>query len=304
MALAAALATAIGVLMAVANLLPVRSPSSTLDSDGLHVLRWVLHPRVTAAASSVDRTQLDKIIEETHHPLVLLAAVFRRRQIDSGYPQFVPMAERLNAIAHDERTKPAHRGAIAAQLAVTFGASYLHMGIVQGKAIDRANADELIEIAELGYRLRPEDERVRIGLAIVRLLDHRPAEARQVLARLRPATPETHAVATQLFAIAEIYLGNRDRAGAILARLGDGDPVMAQIVSALSSSWELPALVSDGADDHGAGGSQSATADSVVSSDENPPASAASAASPETDSVGADPVIATSSPEGSTPPRP
>jgi hypothetical protein len=55
---------------------------------------------------------------------------------------------------------------------------------------------------------------------------------------------------------------------------------------------------------HGAGGSHSATADSVVSSDENPPASAASAVSPDADSVETDPVIAVNSPEGSTPVRP
>jgi len=140
---AAAFAAVIGVLVGVANLLPVRLTESTLDPDGLNALRWVLHPRISTASSTTDTAPLDKIIEKTDHPLVLLAAVIQRFRVDPAYDQIVPMAERLSAIAHDEHTKPKHAGIIASQLALLFGSSYLIRGIVEGNAIDRANADEI-----------------------------------------------------------------------------------------------------------------------------------------------------------------
>ena len=297
--LVAAFAAVTGVIFAAANLIPIRPSSPSLDPDGLNLLRWVSRPRLMSAATTNDRGRLDQTIDTTDHPLVLLVAVMRRRQIDSGYQQFVPMAERLNGIAHDERTKPAHAATIAAQLAVTFGTGYLRLGIVEGNAIDRANADELIEIAELGHRLRPRDEATRIGLAVARLLDHRPAEARALLTGLRATTPLTHGLSTQLFALAEIYLGHRERADALLATVRAGDPAMSEIHSALRSADALPALVQGSV--VYSGGSQSSMPGPSTGS-------TASAASPSVGATAAtaasDPVIATSSPEGSTPPRP
>lgn len=283
-----ACAAIIGVIFGVANLLPVRLRVTAPDLDGLTLARWIFRPRLTTAATTTDVAHLDRIIERTRHPLVLLAAVIRRRAIDPGYPRFVAMAERLNAIAHDARTKPAHAAAIAADLALTFGIGYLHMGIVEGNAIDRANADELIEIAELGHRLRPKNEYTRLGLAVARLLEHRPAPARDLLAGFRGSRLATYVTATQLFAIAEIYLGRRERATAILARLSHGDPALSQIISTLTSTDALPALVRDRGAHAGDGSPSADSVSSAVS----------------VDSVGADAPMAASSPEASTPLRP
>jgi len=155
-----------------------------------------------------------------------------------------------------------------------------------------------IEIAELGLRLRPKAGDARIGLAIARLLDHRPAEVRQLLAGFRAARADTHALATQLFVVAEIYLGHRERADAILATLSDGsDQPASAVVAALRATDALPPLVQD--QPGHSGGSQSSRS-FPGTSEANPPASAASAAS-DSGSVCAGPVIATSSPDGSTP---
>lgn len=241
--MAAALAGAIGLVVAVMNLLPIRLPGSTLDPDGLSLLRWVFRPRRTTAASLADPARLDRIIATTEHPLVLLSAVFRRQAIDSGYTEFAATADRLNAIAHDERTNRRHATIIASALALTFGLGYLHMGVVQGKPIDRDNADELIDAAELGFRLRPKYEPAQFGLAIARLLDGRASEARHLLAGFRARKPETHELATGLFAIAEIYLGHAERADQVIATIGDGDPTMTEILASLRSAPALPALV-------------------------------------------------------------
>jgi hypothetical protein len=297
---AAAFAAGTGVLFGVVNLLPIRMPVSAPDPDGLNLMGWLFRPRLSTAATISDPARLDKIIETTGHPLVLLTAVLQRQQIDSGYSQLVPMAERLSAIAHDKRTKPAHASAIAAQLAVLFGMSYLHMGIVVGNAIDRDNADEIIEIAELGFRLRPKNERARIGLAIARLIDHRPAQARDLLASLRATTATTLALSTLVFAIAELYLGHRAKAASLASTLRDHE---GQLLSALLATDALPRLVLDDPDAHAPTGSSS-VGGSVTLSDGNPPASAASYATSASAPAGTTPVIAVSSPEGSTPLRP
>lgn len=316
----AASAAVLGVLVAAVNLLPFRLGMSGPDPDGLNLLRWAFRPRVSTAAAVADPARLVAIIDRTSHPLVLLTAGLRLMAVAPGHPRVVPTAERLNAIAHDPRTKPAHAGIIASRLALAFGWSYLHMAIVRRTPVDRANADEIIEIAELGFRLRPRDEYARLALATVRLLDHRAGEARDLLAGFSAARPEAYALATGLFALAEIYLGNRTRADAVLTsasadRSAPDWPRFAldqigfdlnAMLAALGAAEGLPPLV---APDQASEGSQSPTA-YLGSSEANPPASAASAASatsldpaPSTALAAADPAIAASSPDGSTPLR-
>jgi len=265
---------------------------------------------------------------------VLLAAGVRLVAVAPHHPRVVPTAERLNAIARDPRTKPAHAGTIASRLALTFGPVYLHMAVMARSPVDRATAAEVIELAELGFRLRPRDERARLALATARLLDHRPGDARDLLAGFSAARPETYALATGLFALAEIYLGNRERAEAIRASAtGRSAPkahhfAMAAMVAALTSAEPLPPLTKpdqsggpeptsepDQGPDQASEGSQSPTA-YLGSSEANPPASAASAASARAPASASslasvdpiasradDPAIAASSPEGSTPLR-
>jgi hypothetical protein len=77
----------------------------------------------TIAAGRLDGAQLDQLVSATDDPLVLLAA-FERRWLsgtEMDEDQFVGYAERLSAIARDQRTDPAHAGIVAARLATIFG---------------------------------------------------------------------------------------------------------------------------------------------------------------------------------------
>lgn len=257
---------AAGAAQGVANLLPYRMMSG-LRSDGANVLRWTFRSGQaraeldhrqraaqtaqtvrTIADGTVDGAQLDKIISSVDDPLVFFAAVERRWQVgtDRDSSRFVAEANRLSAIAHDKRTDPAHAGLIAKRLATLFGMLYLHAAIVDSVPVGRADADEITDIAELGARLLPDDVGARIGLAIARLLNHRPAEASRLLIGVQISTTGVYALACQVRAIAEIYLGDQAQADRFVAAAGTGDRGMHEILAALSASGtagQLPILV-------------------------------------------------------------
>ncbi len=255
--------TLTGIAFGLVNLLPYRLPSG-LRSDGLLALRWALHS--AGARAELDRGQraegrikayraiagsyLEGIrlneVTATDDPLILLAW-FERRWMAGDHDRIVAEAERLSAIAHDEVTDPAHAGLIAGRLATIFGMSYLFAAIVDDQPVDRTHIDEIVEIGELAARLLPENVHARIGLAIVRLLDHRPEEARDLLAGITSAgiQSDAMAVAVQVRAVAEVYLSDQAQADPLIAAFGDGNPAMRQILTALRASattGQLPTL--------------------------------------------------------------
>jgi hypothetical protein len=231
-------------IMGVANLIPVRA-TRTGGTDGFKILLWAFRPRVTTAGASSDPAQLARIIATTTDPLVLLAAVKRRIGIDpKGYTEFIADADRLLAIARDERTRRAAAAAIAQWLSLHFGFAYLHMTIAEGAPVGRADREEIVETAELAVRLNPQGKPSRIGLAVARLLDGRPAEARDLLTGFRTATKGQHAVVVRLFAVAEIYLGNGGRAEELLASVTQPiDAQLRDVLAKLRNATELPPLV-------------------------------------------------------------
>jgi hypothetical protein len=251
-------ATLIGVTVGVVNLLPHRNPSG-LPSDGLLALRWTLNSvqaradlercrqaehRTRAmraiAGNHPDGVRVDDIGTATGDPLVLVTA-FERRWLTATVEdndQIIAEAERLSAIAHDERTDPVHGGLIAGRLATIFGTWYLYAAIVDGQPVGRTDTDEIIEIGELAVRLLPENVHARIGLAIVRLLDHRPADARDLLLDVHAtdAQPDAGMLAMQVRAAAEIYLGDLAQADQLIAAAGTGNLAMRQILTTLLGS--------------------------------------------------------------------
>jgi hypothetical protein len=233
---------AFAALVALGNLLPVRIASR--PTDGYNLLRWIFWPDLTTAENSADFRQLETIIATTQDPRILLAAVRRRHAIDpTGYAEFITDADRLLAIARDEHTDRAAAGDIALWLALEFGFGYLHMAIVAGEPIDGANREEIIETAELAARLAPKSKLARVGLAIVRLLDDRPAQARDLLLKVTSRSKAEHAVVLSLFAVALTYLGNRARATAVLASAPQpANPLLHAIVAQLRAATELPPL--------------------------------------------------------------
>jgi hypothetical protein len=229
--------------LGVVNLIPVRKTKSG-GTDGYKIFLWAFRPSVTTAASCADPGQLARIVAATQSPLVLLAAVRQRRSIDpAGYPQFISDAERLAAIARDPATRPADAAAIAQWLALQFGFSYLHRSIALGEPVGRADVDQIVGIAETAARLKPKSKAARIGLAVARLLEDRPADALALLANFRSDAKAQHALVTRLFAVAEIYLGNRARADALLASVTQPiDQQMRDILAKLRGATELPPL--------------------------------------------------------------
>ncbi|WP_432971726.1 hypothetical protein [Dactylosporangium sp. CA-233914] len=261
-------ATVTGLATGLLNLLPFRLPSG-LRSDGSNVLRWTLNPgkaraelerrqRVAARVRTVhaivggrvDGARIDEIVAASDDPLVLLAAFERRPRVDTDEDRarIVAEAERLSAIAHDERTDPNHASLIAGRLATLFGMQYLYVAIVDGAPVSRADTDEIIDIGELAFRLRPDDIHARIGLAIVRLLDHRPLETRGLLVgahSITSAYPRTGALMMQIRAVAEVYLGDQQQADRLIAAAGDDSPAIHAILAALKASaatGQLPPL--------------------------------------------------------------
>jgi hypothetical protein len=101
-------------------------------------------------------------------------------------------------------------------------------------------------MSELAVRLQPENLHARIGLAIARLLDHRPGDARDLLVGIHAATSEpAAALAMQVRAVAEIYMGDHQQADRLVAAAGDRNPPMRRILTALRTSetaGRLPAL--------------------------------------------------------------
>jgi hypothetical protein len=239
------LAAVIPAAMAIRSLIPARSKAFR-PTDGYLLLRWIFRPRLTTAQRSADKSQLATIIATTTDPLVLLSAVKRRDGLDpTGYPAFIADAERLLAVARDKRSDRATAGAIAEWLSLRFGFAYLHATIVAGQPVDRADREEIIETAELAVGLEPESKPARIGLALARLLDDRPAEALELLSDFPSSTPAQHNVAMWLFAVALVYSGDRGRADALLASVAepaDTPALRREILAKLRSATELPPL--------------------------------------------------------------
>ncbi|GAA3209341.1 hypothetical protein ACFO1B_51525 [Dactylosporangium siamense] len=251
----ALLAAAItGAVFGSGNLLPFRVGSGQ-RSDGANLLRWTFRSGQARAeldrgqrlirtvqtvkniaGGNVDTARLDTILAKAEDPLVLLAAFVHRwgNGFDTDNGQLIADAERLSAIAHDKDTHPVRAGLIAGQLATFFGMSHLHAAIVHGKPVDRPNADEIIELGELGVRLRDTPD-TRIGLAVTRLLDHRPEEARTLLVGIRPgtATPAADALALQVRAVAELYLGDHAQADRLVAAVGKLNPAIREMLTVL-----------------------------------------------------------------------
>ena len=260
-------ATIAGAVLGSADLLPLRSASGRLRSDGANVLRWTFRSGSARAeldraqrlvrtgrtvkdivAGKVDPARLDRIVAEADDPLVLLAA-FNRRLTNGVYSdssQFIADATRLDAVARDERTDPVHAALIAARLVTIFGILYLYSAIVEGKPVNRTDADEIISMAELGVRLRDNWD-TRVALAITRLLDHRPAEVRALLVDIRGggADPATEALALQIRALAEIYLGDHAQADRLVTAAGDVTLIekMLTALRAPDTTGRLPSLV-------------------------------------------------------------
>jgi hypothetical protein len=230
-------------LLGVTSLIPIRNTKAG-GTDGYKIFLWAFRPRVSIARSSVDPVQLASIVAATKSPLVLLAAVRQRRSIDPvGYTQFIGDAERLDAIARDADTRRSDAAPIAQWLALHFGFSYLHMGIALGEPVGRADLDQIVEIAETAARLQPTSTPTRIGLAVARLLEDRPAEALNLLTGFRSVTTAQHALVTRLFAVTEIYLGHSERAEALLASVTQPvDVQMRDILAKLRGATDLPPL--------------------------------------------------------------
>jgi hypothetical protein len=230
-------------VLGVSSLIPIRNTKAG-GTDGYKIFLWAFRPRVTTAGSSADPVQLARIVATTKSPLVLLAAVKRRHSIDAGgYTQFISDAERLVAIVRDPGTRPADAAAIAQWLALHFGFSYLHISIALGQPVGPADLDQIVEIAETAARLKPTSKPARIGLAVARLLEDRPADAVNLLTDFRTATRAQHALVTRLFAVTEIYLGHRARADDLLASVTQPvDAQMRDILAKLRGAAELPPL--------------------------------------------------------------
>lgn len=245
-----------GALIGAGNLLPLRTASGQ-RFDGAQLLRWTLRSgtaraeladaqravrtvravkRITSGA--VDPARLDAIIADAADPLVLLAAVERRWRSGPD-SRVVADAERLSAIAHDEHTDPAHAALIAARLATIFGLSYLYTTIVQGTPVARTDIDEIIELGELGVRLADTPD-TRIGLAVTRILDHRYKEARALLVGVRTGTasPAADALASQVRALAEVYLGDHAQAARLVTAAGRANPAIHEMLTALRAAPE------------------------------------------------------------------
>jgi hypothetical protein len=230
------------VVNGVVNLVPMQLRRGR-TTDGWKMVQWIFRPRGMTVATTVDLAQLARIIETTPDPVLLLSAFVRRWDLDSDRSWRLTVASRLDAMARDPHTPPTVAALTASVLATVFGTEYLYLAVVAGTPVDRATVDRINGIAELGARLSPNGDGGRVGLAIAALLAHRPAQARDLLAGQQSKTAEGHATLSYVFAIAEIYLGNRARADEVVAAAGDGAPMLRAVVSRLCSASVLPPLV-------------------------------------------------------------
>jgi hypothetical protein len=239
-----------------ANLVPFRSRRG--PSDGLRVAQWIGGPtrrrqalalraeatatlqRAATINSGAEDARLHTIIDTDSDPALVLLAAARRWKRDNSVPtpEMVHDGRRLAAIVRDPHT-PTPLAAVAATfVAALLGNAYLRSTIVRKESVQQSTVDELAGLAELGMHHNPDTAESRVALAMIRLLQHRPADARLLLvgypgadagSYIKQAVPATRA-------IAEAYLDDLDQAKRlyrVAAEAGCDDDDLSLITAAM-----------------------------------------------------------------------
>ncbi|HXH78688.1 hypothetical protein [Nocardioides sp.] len=232
--------TVAGFCDAVTNLTP-RRLSRDQESDGRTVLRWIVRPTAARAdvyvrSRPVPQHPLPTLLSGTKteqhrrahllseignkHPDVAIAAItelFRRRpRWDDGWQDYDAVA---TFAARDDLPSDV-RAKVSSQYCLSLALAYLVM-LRTDEATDPESTKVRLmdELAELALAAKRGSLQARTAMALVRIIQMRPAEARALLGDVESsASPTVQARARAVLGIAEIRLGNLDQARALAAQ--------------------------------------------------------------------------------------
>jgi hypothetical protein len=266
----ALLAAAItGASMGVGNLVSFRTRHGR-HSDGANILRWTFHSaqaranlelaysnrrfaqrRKAIKDGRVDQAALRAMLDEEPDPRLILAAAVAlwpkdAEQLAAAGEHLVAAAERMADVARSDSTEPELAAIIGYTLANFFGLSYLASAIVIGDLHSERDIAEIVEMAELAFGRLPQRVEARVALAVARLLQHRPAAARDLLLGIGPSPDQRqrHTIAMVVRAVAETYLNDPTQADRLRrAAARDGcSPELLEMIESLRAAVETGAL--------------------------------------------------------------
>lgn len=250
-------AAAAGAGMGLLNFVPLTTHDGKA-SDGRNILRWLLHPGATRATlAEAQRRRADArtavaivrgapvdagaVLATAEDPLVLLAALVRQWQAAAPADR-MEHTRRIAAAARDPRTPANTAALVATQLVNLVGPPLLADALLAGRPVRPADVAELGALADLAVRRRGAAED-RVALALVRLLEGRDAQVRDLTAPIRPGTGAEEKVAARamlLRAIAEARLGDPAQGDRLAAAAKGSQPGLADLYTALRARGGRP----------------------------------------------------------------
>jgi Zn-dependent protease len=250
--------TVAGLCLAIGNLAP-RRLTGDHETDGRTALRWIFRPadaraRVAVKAGSTrqrvipppsvatTRQRREFLLSTTADgsPEIAVAAMTellrRRPRWDDGWQDF-EVVERFAA----RPDLPADvRAQVAGQYALSLALAHVvSLGPSGPTAPDSPEVRRMTQLAELALAADPQALPARTALGLVRVVQHRAAEARTVLVDVPTnASPVARARACAVLGIAETELGDLDQARelAALARRNAPDDSVVKLLETFLTS--------------------------------------------------------------------